>query len=378
MWVMADGDVQTGGSPMKIAYYGSCPSEEFVKYAFPENTPAFFCYGINVASFMDEPQTEIAGIEEWPESVRKKLQFEARKGFCRRLKAAAPDTLVIDFTRASRASLMRYGDSLLTVPYELLEASPALQLEAFARFDIITFGSQQFWTLVIDGLQKFCDFVAAELPGTDVILLDVPPAVEYRGSLTDSNSYMADFCRWQMRYPICRLLVDFCLGRIERSRVLSPPVTPFSDDDAAYGPGPMHYATKIWQEIAASFHAGGGFQGLPRSGDPAMVLTSYSGLMNAFAQVSGGVPDLRRFGLDILHGALPYLFAKIRHPAPDYFAEPIDAQDAVSAFRWILGREPESALTFLNHYGLANRKQLRETLLCSAEFQNQVNHHART
>lgn len=359
-----------------VAYYGSCPSEEFVKYAFPESGIAFFCYGTSVASFMDDRKADLEGIEEWPEPVRKKLLFEARKGFCERLKKAAPQTLVIDFTRASRASLMRYKNSLLTVPYELLEAGSHLQLEAFTLFSVIPFGSREFWQLVTSALQTFCDFVAEELPETRVIFLDVPPTADYRGTLTDSNTYMTDFCRWQMRYPICRALIDFCLEHIPNSRMMVPPVAPYSDDGAAYGPAPMHYAAKVWEETAAFFHAKGGFGGLPRSANLATTLTNYSGLMDAFNKTASSAPNMRRFSLDILHGALPYLFAKIQNPAHSHFGEPIDSQDVVAAFRWILGREPESALTFLNHYGLANRMELRDTLLRSYEFQNQVGRYA--
>ncbi|WP_454851014.1 DUF6270 domain-containing protein [Rhizobium binxianense] len=361
-----------------VAYYGSCPSEEFVKYAFPASKLAFFCYGINVASFMDETKAELEGLDAWPESVRKKLMFEARKGFCERLKKAAPKTLVIDFSRASRASLMRYKSSLLTVPYELLESDSQLQREAFGLFKIIPFGSHEFWSLVIDALQKFCDFVSRELPGTEVILLDVPPTAEYQGAFTDSNTYMTDFCRWQLRYPICRMLIDFCLAHIENSRVLMPSPPLYSDDDAAYGPAPMHYSPKVWKEIAAAFHVDGGFRSLPRSSDPVAMLTNYSGLMDAFAKTASSAPDLRRFSLDVLHGALPYLFAKIRDPNHSHFREPVDSQDVVAAFRWILGREPESILTFLNHYALPNRKELRETLLRSTEFQHQVKRYARS
>ncbi|MBM7047481.1 hypothetical protein JTP94_20215 [Rhizobium lusitanum] len=226
-----------------IAYYGSCPSEEFVKYAFPESRIAFFCYGVNVASFMGSRKTTIRVIEDWPEPIKKKLHFEARKGFCDRLKKAAPTTLVIDFSRVTRASLMRY-------------------------------------------------------------------------------------------------------------------------------------AAEVWAETAAHFHAAGGFEGLPRSSDLVSILTNYSSLMDAFTRTAASRPDLRRFSLDILHGALPYLFAKISSPAHSHFGDPVDSHDVVAAFRWILGREPESALTFLNHYALPNRKELRDTLLRSFEFQSQVPYYA--
>lgn len=364
--------------PRVVAYYGSCPSEEFVKYAFPATKPAFFCYGINVASFMDESKVELDGLDGWPEAVRKKLTFEARRGFCERLAKAAPHTLVIDFSRAARASIMRYKSCLLTVPYELLESGSQLQLEAFKLFKIIPFGSHEFWSLVIDALQKFCDFVSRELPNTEVILLDVPPAVEYRGAFVGSNNYLMDFCRWQLRYPICRMLIDFCLAHIENSRVLLPAPPLYSDDDAAYGAAPMHYSPKVWKEVAAAYHIDGGFPGLPRSSDPVDVLTNYSGLMDAFTRPASSTPDLRRFGLDILHGALPYLFAKIRDSNHSHLREPVDSQDVVAAFRWILGREPESILTFLNHYALTSRKELRETLLRSTEFQHHVKRYARS
>ncbi|NTJ35155.1 hypothetical protein G6K86_26455 [Agrobacterium rhizogenes] len=360
-----------------IAYYGSCPSEEFVKYAFPESRLGFFCYGINVASFMDDRKASIKGIEEWPEQIKKKLLYEAKKGFRDRLKEAAPQTLIVDFSRASRASIMRYKNSVLTVPYELLEAGPHQQVEAFSLFKIMPFGSREFWTLVTGAMQKFCDFLTAELPETEVIFLDVPPTADYRGTLTDSNTYMTDFCRWQMRYPICRMLIDFCLARIKNSRVLTPPVPLYSDDAALYGPAPMHYAAEVWMETAEIYHANGGFSGLGRSCDLVSTLTNYSGLMDAFSKTALSKPDLQRFGLDILHGALPYLFAKIQSPAPSHFVEPIESHDVVAAFRWILGREPESALTFLNHYALANRKELRDTLLRSFEFQNQVKYYAK-
>ncbi|MFB9948283.1 DUF6270 domain-containing protein [Rhizobium puerariae] len=361
-----------------VAYYGSCPSEEFVKYAFPESKPAFFCYGINVASFMDDSNVALEGIDEWPERIRKKLLFEAKRGFRERLKAANPDTLVIDFTRASRASLMRYKGSLLTVPYELLESNAAIQRDAFGLFEIIPFGNQEFWKLVIGPLAKFCSFLSREMPKTEVIFLDVPPTSEYEGILINKNDYMMDFCRWQMRYPICRMLIDFCLPRIENSRVLMPLVTPYSDDSSAYGPAPMHYSPKVWQETARLFHANGGFRKLPRSGDPVATLSHYSGLMDAFTgAASSSDPNLRRFGLDILHGALPFLFAKLKGPADRYFRDPVDSQDVVAAFRWILGREPESAMTFLNHYAMADRRELRNTLLRSTEFQNQVKHYVR-
>lgn len=355
-----------------VAYYGSCPSEEFVKYAFPESKLGFFCYGINVASFMDDRKANIKGIEQWPEQIKKKLLYEAKKGFRERLKNVAPQTLVMDFSRMSRASIMRHKNSILTVPYELLEAGPHQQLEAFNLFKVIAFGSREFWKLATDALQKFCDFLSSELPETEVILLDVPPTADYRGSLTDSNSYMTDFCRWQMRYPVCRMLIEFCLTRIKNSRVLTPPVPLYSNDDALYGPAPMHYAPQVWIETAAIFHANGGFSGLSRSCDLVSTLTNYSGLMDAFSKTAQSNPNLQRFSLDILHGALPYLFAKIRSPASSHFDEPIDSPDVVAAFRWILGREPESAETFLNHYALADRRELRNTLLRSYEFQHQV------
>ncbi|EJK81339.1 DUF6270 domain-containing protein [Rhizobium sp. AP16] len=355
-----------------IAYYGSCPSEEFVKYAFSESKLGFFCYGINVASFMDDRKASINAIEQWPEQIKKKLLYEAKKGFRKRLKDAAPQTLVMDFSRMSRASIMRHKNSILTVPYELLEADPLQQLEAFRLFKIVPFGSREFWRLATDALQKFCDFLNAELPETEVIFLDVPPTADYRGSLTDSNSYITDFCRWQMRYPICRMLIEFCLGRIKHSRVLTPSVALYSNDAALYGPAPMHYAADVWIETAAIYHANGGFHGLPRSCDLVSTLTNYSGLMDAFSKTALSKPNLQRFGLDILHGALPYLFAKIQSPTDSHFDEPIDSPDVVAAFRWILGREPESAETFLNHYALANRRELRDTLLRSFEFQHQV------
>ncbi len=355
-----------------IAYYGSCPSEEFVRYVFADSSIAFFCYGINVASFMNDKQASISGLKGWPESVWKKLQFEANKGFCDRLKKAAPTTLVVDFSRATRASLMDYEGTLLTVPYELLEAAPNLQRETFNIFKVIPFGSRDFWTLVIDAARRFCEFVIANLPDTKVILLDMPPTSDYRGTLIDSNTYMIDFCRWQIRYPISRMLIDFCRERIESSRILAPASSLYSDDTALYGPAPMHYSVEVWKEIAVRYHANGGFEGLPRSSDAVSALTNYSGLMDAFTKTALSSPNLRRFSLDILHGALPYLFAKIDSPAHSHFGDPIDAHDVVAAFRWILGREPESAETFLNHYALPNRKELRETLLRSFEFQHQV------
>ncbi len=360
-----------------VAYYGSCPSEEFVKYAFPESRLGFFCYGINVASFTDDRKVSIKGIEQWPEQVRKKLLYEAKKGFLKRLKDAAPQTLVMDFSRMSRASIMRHKNSLLTVPYELLEAGPHRQLEAFDLFKIVPFGSREFWTLVTGALQKFCDFLTSELPETEVILLDVPPTADYRGTLTDSNTYMTDFCRWQMRYPICRMLIEFCLARIKNSRVLTPPVPLYSDDGALYGPAPMHYAPEVWKETAAIFHSNGGFRGLSHAGDLVSTLINYSGLMNAFSKTALSSLNLQRFSLDILHGALPYLFAKIQSPAHSHFDEPVDSPDVVAAFRWILGREPESAETFLNHYALASRKELRDTLLRSLEFKHQVQYYAK-
>lgn len=356
----------------EIAYYGSCPSEEFVKHAFSDRKISFFCYGINVASFMDDQRVTIRAIENWPEPVKKRLRFEARKGFCDRLKKAAPKTLVIDFSRVTRASLMRYKNTLLTVPYELLEAGPDLQQDAFSVLTIIPFGNREFWTLVVDAMQKFCDFVIRDLPETEVILLDAPPTADYRGTLIDSNTYMVDFCRWQMRYPMSRMLIDYCLERIRNSRVLTPSLHLYSDDTALYGPAPMHYSEDVWKEIAAQFQADGGFEGLPRSSDLVSTLTNYSGLMDAFTTTALSNRNLQRFSLDILHGALPYLFARISNPADTHFGDPIDSHDVVAAFRWILGREPESALTFLNHYALSNRRELRETLLRSFEFQSQV------
>ncbi|TXI10722.1 MAG: hypothetical protein E6Q76_03615 [Rhizobium sp.] len=360
----------------RIAYYGSCPSEEFVRSAFPGSCLAFFCYGINVASFMDDRKANIKTISKWPEPIRKKLSFEARKGFRERLRKAAPKTLVVDFSRVTRASLMRHKNSLLTVPYELLEAGPDLQRDAFSVFTVIPFGSREFWMLVVDAMQKFCDFVNADLPDTELILLDVPPTADYRGTFIDSNTYMIDFCRWQMRYPMSRMLIDLCLGRIGNSRVLTPTAGLYSDDTALYGPAPMHYSADVWREIAACFHANGGFAGLPRSSDLVSILSNYSGLMDAFTRTALSSPDLYRFSLDILHGALPYLFARISSPAHSHFGDPVDSHDVVAAFRWILGREPESAETFLNHYALPNRKELRETLLRSFEFQSQVPHYA--
>jgi hypothetical protein len=361
----------------EIAYYGSCPSEEFVRHAFPDSRIPFFCYGINIASFMDERKASLKAIEAWPEPIKKKLRFEARKGFRERLKQAAPKMLVVDFSRITRASLMRYRNTLLTVPYELLEAGPDLQREAFGIFKIIPFGCREFWTHVIEAMRAFCDFVNTELPDTGLILLDVPPTADYRGTLIDSNTYMIDFCRWQMRYPMSRMLVDLCLEHIENSRVLTPPVDLYSDDTALYGPAPMHYSAEVWKEMAKRFHADGGFEGLPRSSDLVSILTNYSGLMDAFTRTALSNPNLHRFSLDILHGALPYLFAKISSPAHSHFVDPIDSHDVVAAFRWILGREPESAETFLNHYALHNRGELRETLLRSFEFQSQVPHYAK-
>jgi hypothetical protein len=360
-----------------IAYYGSCPSEEFVRHAFPDSKIAFFCYGINVASFMDTQKASIKVVEAWPEAIKKKLRFEASKGFGDRLKQAAPRTLVVDFSRITRASLMRYKKTLLTVPYELLEAGPSVQRDAFGIFEIIPFGSREFWTLVVEAMRKFCDFMNAELPDMELILLDAPPTADYRGTLIDSNTYMIDFCRWQMRYPMSRMLIDFCLEHIENSRVLTPLVDLYSDDTALYGPAPMHYSAEVWAEMARRFHANGGFAGLPRSRDLVSILTNYSGLMDAFTKTALSSPNLHRFSLDILHGALPYLFAKISSPAHSHFGDPIDSHDVVAAFRWILGREPESAETFLNHYALSNRGELRETLLRSFEFQSQVLHYAK-
>lgn len=367
---------RTRGKRKSVAYYGACPSEQFVAHAFPDSDIGFFCYGINVASFMDDSRVELTEIEKWPEQIRKRLLFEAKHGFRQRLKKAAPQTLVIDFARSARVSIMRHETGLLTVPYELLEAAPHLQREAFALFDVIPFGSGEFWRLVIDALEEFCSFLSQELPKTNVIFLDVPPTADYRGAQIDSNTYMMDFCRWQLRYPISRTMIDFCLQRIENSRVLMPPVPLYCDDEAAYGPTPIHYSPRVWQQTAALFHANGGFRSLRRSSDPVAMLTNYSSIIDSFTRAATATPDLRRFGLDILHGALPYLFAKIQNPAGNYLREPIDAQDVVAAFRWILGREPESALTFLNHYALRDRRELRNTLLRSAEFQNQVKYHA--
>jgi len=360
----------------EIAYYGSCPSEEFVRYAFAGRKISFFCYGINIASFMNERKASIRAIEAWPEPIKKKLNFEACKGFRERLKRACPKILVVDFCRITRAPLMRYRDTLLTVPYELLEAGPDLQREAFSIFKIIPFGCREFWVSVIEGMQEFCIFLNQELPNTKLILLDVPPTADYRGTLLDSNTYMIDFCRWQMRYPMSRMLVDFCLDQIENSRVLTPPINLYSDDTALYGPAPMHYSVEVWKEMAERFHDAGGFEGLPRSRDLISILTNYSGLMDAFTRTTVSNPNLHRFSLDILHGALPYLFAKISSPAHSHFGDPIDSHDVVAAFRWILGREPESAETFFNHYALHNRRELRETLLRSLEFQTQVPYYA--
>lgn len=360
-----------------IAYYGSCPSEEFVRYVFADSRIVFFCCGINVASFMNDRQAGITALERWPESIRKRLQFEASKGFCDQLRKSAPTTLVIDFSRATRASLMSYENTLLTVPYELLEAGADLQREAFNIFKIIPFGSRDFWTLVIEATREFCEFVNANLPDTKVILLDMPPIADYRGTLIDGNTYMIDFCRRQMRCPISRTAIDFCRAHIENSRVLAPPSGLYSDDTTVYGPAPMHYSVEVWKEIAVRFHANGGFEGLPRSSDTVSTLTSYSGLMDAFTKTALTSPNLHRFNLDVLLGALPYLFAKISSPAHSHFGDPIDSNDDVAAFRWILGRKPESVETFLSHNALPNRKELRERLPRSLEFQDQVTNYAK-
>ncbi|MDK4712813.1 DUF6270 domain-containing protein [Rhizobium sp. CNPSo 4039] len=360
-----------------IAYYGSCPSEEFVRYVFADSRIVFFCYGINVASFMNDRPVSITALEGWPEPIQKKLQFEADKGFCDRLRSSAPMTLVIDFSRATRTSLLDYEGTLLTAPYELLDAGPDLQREAFNIFKIIPFGSRDFWTRVIEGAQRFCEFLNANLPDTKVILLDMPPTADYRGTLIDRNTYVTDFCRWQIRYPISRMLIDFCRERIENSRIFAPPSDLYSDDTALYGPAPMHYSVEVWKEIAVRFHANGGFEGLPRASDTVSTLTNYSGLIDAFTKTALTNPNLHRFSLDILLGALPYLFAKISSPAHSHFGDPIDSYDVVAAFRWILGREPESVETFLSHYALPNRWELRETLLRSLEFQSQVTNYAK-
>ena len=60
-----------------IAYFGSCPSEEFARYAFADSRIVFFCYGIYVASVMNDGQVDTTAIEGWPELIPKKLRLEA-------------------------------------------------------------------------------------------------------------------------------------------------------------------------------------------------------------------------------------------------------------------------------------------------------------
>jgi len=315
-----------------IAYFGSCPSEKFARYAFEDSRIVFFCCGIYVASFMNDGQVDITAIEGGPEPIQKKLRLEASQGLCDRLKTSAPTTLVVDFTRAARASLMNYENTLLTVPCALPEAGPDLQREAFDIFKVIPFGSRDFWTLVMEATQRLCDFMDASLPDTKVMPLDTPPTADYLGTLIDSNTYMIDFCCWQMRFSISRMLVDFCRERLESGRVLTPQSG--------------LYSVEIWKGMAARFHANGGFEGLPHSSDIVATLTNYSGLMEAFTKTMLSSPNLHRFSLDILHGALPYLFAKISSPARSHFGDPIDSHDVAAIFRWILGREPEPPKPF--------------------------------
>lgn len=189
-----------------IAYFGSCPGEEFARYAFADSRIVFFCYGIYVANFMNDRRVGISAVEGWPEPIQKKLHFEAGKGFSDRWKTSASTTLAVDFSRAAHASLMNHKNTLLAAPYDLLEARPGLQLETFGIFKLIPFDRRDFWTLLMVVTRRFCDFINARLPDTKVILLDRPRTANYRGTLIDSNAYMIEFRRWQMCYPISLML----------------------------------------------------------------------------------------------------------------------------------------------------------------------------
>jgi hypothetical protein len=357
---------------MKIAYIGSCFSEQFVNHAFEGSELVARYFRINTISLIDNVTVDLPEIEFLSDAFRRHVRYENRKDFKQKIVDASPDVLVIDFVRDVRCPVCKFSTGYLSFPYELLEENDTSRTIFLRHANLINFGSEVYAELLVSKLDELCEFLNKEIPNTTVLLIDFRPTSRYYGTMLTAEQFRSDYVAWSLRSPVIHDLARLSRNKINNSRILQYNGSIFSSDNSIYGPSSIHYAPEVWSNIALNFDKSSlSFSKLPLSNVQELEVATKDSLLSLSdicKEVDTFSDGLVRSGADILTDMVPIL---LNHAIYGHtFQRKPTVVDAFFAFYWILGRFPESVATLFSHSGEKTLSDLRNRLLRSAEFTN--------
>jgi hypothetical protein len=357
---------------MKVAYIGSCFSEQFVNHVLGESELVTRYFIINTISLMDDIIVELPAIESLSPAFQRHVRYENRKDFKKRITSTNPDVLVVDYVRDVRCPICKFKNGYLSFPYELWDESDAGRSKFLDDVDLIHFGSQAYADLLISKLDEFCDFINNALPNTTVLFIDFIPSPHYRGVEWTPEQFRNDYIAWSLRLPIIRDLAHLSARKIVKAKKLQYNGTTFCSDDAAYGPSSIHYAPEVWAEMDRIFDRSSlSFPQFPLTDAPELQSVAKRSLLwlsDINKEVDRFSAELVNNGSDILTDIIPVLMNRAVYGLS--FERKPTVVDAFFAFYWILGRVPESLSTLLSHSSERTLNSLRNRLIKSQEFMN--------
>jgi tRNA (mo5U34)-methyltransferase len=355
---------------MKVAYVGSCFSEQFVNHVLSESELVARYFRINTISLVDDVVVDLRAMGGFSKELSRHINYENRKDFKRNITSTNPDVLVVDFVRDVRCPICKFTNGYLSFPYELMDENDVNRALFLKDATIINFGSQAYAELLVSRLGEFCDFVNSEIPSTTVLLIDFYPTSLYYGSAWTAEQFRNDYIAWTLRLPIMHHLVNLSRKKIYNSKVLRYNGTIFSSDNSQYGPSSIHYAPEVWDEMTLSFDRDSfSFPQFPASDIQKLESTAKHSLLwlsDICKEVDIFSEGLVKNGADILTDIVPILLEHAVH-GPSFARKPT-VVDAFFAFYWILGRVPENITTLLSHSCERTLSSLRNRLIQSSEF----------
>ncbi|MDO7833531.1 DUF6270 domain-containing protein [Sphingobium sp. HBC34] len=355
---------------MKVAYVGSCYSEEFLKYVLGDIIPSLRYYRVNSVSLMDEKPLDLGDMSGLTPETQRHLSYENRKDFRERMLTVKPDIVIIDFIRDVRCALLTDGEGYLSFPYELIAEEFGNKASFIERFDMIPFGSPEYVRLHRQALDRMCAFLNEELPHSQVLILNFPPTWDYRGKMRTKRDFRTDFMAWSARAPMLELMADYCAAHIHGAKLLRYEGALWSDDLAKYGPASVHYAAACWRLMASRFNV----HSLSFASAQPVTVAEVGARLRAAFDACGEEADaaglhwraLERSGADILTDLMPALLHEMEY-RHGMNRRP-NVIDAYNGFFWLLGRAPENMETLMAHATEPTLNQLRHRLLQSEEF----------
>jgi 2-polyprenyl-3-methyl-5-hydroxy-6-metoxy-1,4-benzoquinol methylase len=350
---------------MKVAYVGSCFSEQFVSHVFGDSELVARYFRINTISLMDNVVVNLPPIDNLSEAFRRHITYENRKDFMQKIIETNPDVLVVDFIRDVRCPICKFNEGYLSFTYELLEESDVNRAAFLNGVNVIDFGSQAYVERLLTKLDDFCGFINRTIPRAAVLLIDFFPTSRYYGSKWTAEQFRNDYIFWSLRSPIIHDLVRLSGNKINNSKILRYNGPIFCSDNSRYGPSSVHYAPEVWKEMAVSFdRVSLSFPDCPSSDTRELEsaakesllwlsdlcnesVASSEGLVGNGADISG-----RMASVEANHGDSMSV-----------------SEDGVRwAYRLLLGREPENASVVENHLKHTSRLSLVKSFLGCDEF----------